>query len=58
MAQWLRQGSHGHECTVHDLEVMGSNSSQLELGVRRTSVQAIHEPKISTHDLPLRAKKP
>ena len=34
------------ESTVHDLEVVGSNLSQVELGVRSTSVQVILEPKL------------
>ena len=38
MAKWLEQASQGHEMCCHDLEVMSSNPSQVELGVRSTSV--------------------
>ena len=39
MAQWLRRAFQGHaKCTVHDLKVMGSNPSQVELGMHITSV--------------------
>ena len=34
------------KCTVHDLEVMGSNPSWVELRVRSTSLQVVLEPKI------------
>ena len=37
MAQWLRQASQGHEMCCHDLEIMGSNPSQVEHGVHSTS---------------------
>ena len=38
MAKWLEQASQWHEMYCHDLEVMSSNPSQVELGVRITSV--------------------
>ena len=34
MAKWLEQASQWHEKYCHDLEVMSSNHSQVELGVR------------------------
>ena len=36
MAKWLEQ--EFHEMCCHDLDVMSSNPSQVELGVRSTSV--------------------
>ena len=45
MAEWLGQASQGHEMYSHDLEVMDSNPSQVEIGVRSTSVYAVLEPK-------------
>ena len=39
------------KCTVYDLEVIASNPGQVELVVRRTSVKAISEQKISEHKL-------
>ena len=48
MAEWLRQRClMDMKGTVHDLEVMGLNPGQAELGVRSSSVQAAHGPKIS-----------
>ena len=38
MAEQLGQASQGHEMYCHDLEVMGSNCGQVELGVHSTSV--------------------
>ena len=38
MAKWLEQVSQWHEMYCHDLEVMNSNPSGVELGVRSTSV--------------------
>ena len=38
--------SQGHKCTVHDLKVMGSNPSQVELGMHNTYVYAVLEPKL------------
>ena len=38
MAQWLKRASQGHEMFWHDLDVMGSIPSQVELTVRGTSV--------------------
>ena len=38
MAEWLEQASQWHEMYCLDLEVMCSNSSQIELGVHNTSV--------------------
>ena len=38
MAEWLEQASQWHEMYCHNLEVMSSNSSRVELGVRCTSV--------------------
>ena len=43
MAECLEQASQWREMYCHDLEVMSSNLSQVELGVRSTSVL---EPKI------------
>ena len=37
MAKWLEQAYQGHEMYCHDLEVISSNLSQIELGVRSTS---------------------
>ena len=37
-AEWLEQASQGPEMYCHDLEVMGSNPGEVELGVRSTSV--------------------
>ena len=49
MAEWLRRRYlRDMKCTVRDLEVMGSNPDWVELGVHSTSVQVVHEPKIST----------
>ena len=33
MAEWLEQASQWHEMYSHDLEVMSSNLSQVELGI-------------------------
>ena len=38
MAKWLEQASQRHEKYCHDLEVMSSNPSRVELGVHSTSV--------------------
>ena len=38
MAKWLEQASQWREVCCHYLEVMSSNPSQVELGVRSTSV--------------------
>ena len=38
MAKWLEKVSQLHEMYCHDLEVMSSNSSRVELGVLGTSV--------------------
>ena len=47
MAEWLtRRRLRDMKCTVHDLEVMGWNPGQVELGVRSTSVQVVFESKI------------
>ena len=35
---WLEQASQWHEMYCHDLEVMSSNPSLLELGVRSTFI--------------------
>ena len=37
MAKWLKQASQWHEMYCHDLEVMSSNPTQVELGVRSTA---------------------
>ena len=37
-ARWLEQASQWHEMYCHDLEIMSSNSSRVELGVLGTSV--------------------
>ena len=37
MAEWLRQVSQGHEIYCHDLEVIGSSPSWVELRVHSTS---------------------
>ena len=41
MAQWLRD----MKCTAHDLQVMGLNPGQVELGVQSTSVYSVLEQK-------------
>ena len=41
-----RQHLRDMKCTVRDLEVMGSNPSRAELGVHRSSVKVVLEPKI------------
>ena len=46
MAKWLEQASQWHEVYCHDLEVMGSNPSLVELDVHGTSVQVLLDPKI------------
>ena len=38
MAKWLQQASHFYKMYCHDLKVMGSNPSLVELRVRSTSV--------------------
>ena len=38
IAEWLEQASQWHEVCCHDLEVMSSNPSWVELRVRNTSV--------------------
>ena len=38
MAEWLEQVSQWHEMYFHDLEVMSSNPSWVELGVHTISV--------------------
>ena len=38
MTKWLEQASQWHEVCCHDLEVMSSNPSRVELGVLSTSV--------------------
>ena len=38
MAKWLEQASQWHELYCHDLKVISSNPSWVELGVRGTSV--------------------
>ena len=38
MAKQLQQASQWHEMYCHDQEVMNSNSTRVELGVRSTSV--------------------
>ena len=35
------------KCAVHDLEIMGSNLGQVELGVLSASVEVVLEPKTS-----------
>ena len=35
-----------HEMYCHDLEIINSNPSQVEFGVRSTSVQVVLKPKI------------
>ena len=37
MAKWLEQASLWYEMYCHDLEVMSSNPSRVEFGVRSTS---------------------
>ena len=46
MAKWLEQASQWQEMYCHDLEIMSSNPSQVELGVHSTSVQVLFDPKI------------
>ena len=38
MTEWLEQASQGHKMHRHDLKVMSSNPSLVELGVPCTSV--------------------
>ena len=38
MAEWLGRASQVYEMYCHDLEVMGSNPSRVELEMRGTSV--------------------
>ena len=38
MAEWLEQASQWHEEYCHDLEVVSSNPSRVEIGVHSTSV--------------------
>ena len=38
MAKWLEQASQLHEMDCHDLEVMSSNPSRVELGMLSISV--------------------
>ena len=40
MAEWLEQVSQWHEMYCHNLEVMSSNPSRVELGVLGTAVQS------------------
>ena len=40
MEKWLEQESQWYEMYCHDWEVMSSNPSWIELGVRSTSVQS------------------
>ena len=46
MAGWLEQGSQWHEMYCHDLEVMSSNPSRVELGVRSSSTSVLGRKKI------------
>ena len=42
MAKWLRQRHlRDIKCTVHDLEVMGSNTGRVELGLHSTSIKVV-----------------
>ena len=41
MTEWLEQAPQWHEMYCHDLEVTSSNPSQVELGVRSTSVLSL-----------------
>ena len=43
---WLRQTSQGHKNVLSMIMVMGSNPSQVEFGMRSTSVYIALEPKI------------
>ena len=47
MAERLEQVAESYEMYCHDLEVMGLNSSQIELGVCSTCVQFVLDPKRS-----------
>ena len=38
MAEWLEQASQWHEMYVHDLEVISSNTGQVEFGEFSTFV--------------------
>ena len=38
MATWLEQASQRHEMYYHNLEVMGLNSGQVEVGLHSTSI--------------------
>ena len=48
MAEWSKQASQWHEMYRHDLEVMNSNPSRVELGVRCVVLlsQVVLEPKL------------
>ena len=49
MAKWLRQQRlRDMKCIVHDLEVRGSNTGHVKLGMHSTSVNAALRPKLST----------
>ena len=49
MAEWLEQVSQWHKMYCRDLDVIDSNPSQVELGVRSSSVQILLEPEIYFH---------
>ena len=46
MAKWLEQAYQWHEMDCHNLEVMSSNPSWVELGVRILLSQVVPEPKL------------
>ena len=54
MAKWLEQASQWHGMYCHDLKVMSSSPSRVELGVRGTSVlsRCVLEPKILLYHIP------
>ena len=46
VAQWLKRASQGHEMYCHDVEVVGSNPSQVKLGVHSAFVQVRYDLNI------------
>ena len=49
MVEWLRRWClRDKKCIVHDLEVMDSNPSRVDFGLRGTFVYVIIEPPVSS----------
>ena len=46
------------KCTVHDLDIMGSNFGQVELGVCSASVYVVLEPKLEFLELTVLILRP